>query len=46
MKDNYPTDKENNFRNIKKFVQVDHLEKIRKTTSFFRFPAPGKLPVR
>ncbi len=37
MKVNYPTDKENtpedfsvNFRNIKNFIQVDHVEKIKK----------------
>jgi hypothetical protein len=42
MKVNYPTDKENtpvdfsdNFRNIKNFVQVNHLEKIRKSPLIF-----------
>jgi hypothetical protein len=47
MKVNYLTDKENtqeyfsdNFRNTKKFVRVDHLEKITKNRPFSHFPLP------
>ncbi len=52
MKANYTTNNENtqvdffdNFHNIKNFVQVDHFEKFRKTSSFFLFTAPEKPPV-
>jgi hypothetical protein len=47
MKDNYPTDNKvtskdfsDNFHNIKNSVQVDHIEKTRKTVSFFLLAAP------
>jgi hypothetical protein len=52
IKVNFSTNKEdtlehfsNNFHSIKSFVQVDHLEKIMKTVSFFLFSTFGKLLV-
>jgi hypothetical protein len=52
IKVNYTTDKKttpedfsDNIRNIKFFVQVDHLEKFIKNLFIFLFTAPGKSPV-
>jgi hypothetical protein len=51
MKLNYPTDKKNNpddfsnnFRNIKKFVQVDHFKKITKNRLIFPIFRSRKIP--